>query len=206
NQWFCVVNKPCGMLSVPGKGTALSLQQWLQDKYGDEPFVKLVHRLDQDTSGLVIAALSPQSFKALQRLFSCRKVKKTYVADLEGDFESLDLPRQDRIELSLSPDWLDRPRQRIDMEGGKDAVTEYRFEKTSEGRSRVIFYPLTGRTHQLRVHSASSEGLGMPIVGDRLYGINTCSSLERLHLHAQKIEFTFPIDNQHYSFESPVPF
>ncbi|MDE6638543.1 MAG: RNA pseudouridine synthase [Muribaculaceae bacterium] len=206
NQWFCVVNKPCGMLSVPGRGAAISLQQWLQEKYGEEQFVKLVHRLDQDTSGLVVAALSPLSFKVLQGLFARRKVKKTYVADLEGDYESLGVPNHGRIELRLSPDWLDRPRQRIDIEGGKDAVTDYKFENVSEGRSRVIFHPLTGRTHQLRVHSASSECLGMPIVGDRLYGINTCSSLERLHLHAREIDFTFPIDNQHYRFESPVPF
>lgn len=219
NKWFCVVSKPSGMLSVPGKGEAFSVQQWLQKKYGDEQFVKVAHRLDQDTSGLLIAALSPLSFKLMQSLFASRKVKKTYVADLEGDYESKGVSRRGRISLPLSPDWLDRPRQRIDFVDGKEAVTDYEFTGVAEGCSRILFYPLTGRTHQLRVHSASLSGLGMPIVGDRLYGgkkIHTCVSVgnpgdaccrkERLHLHARKIEFIWPKDNRHYSFEIEAPF
>ncbi len=201
NQWFCVVNKPSGMLSVPGKGSAISVEEWLQEKYGEGQFVKMAHRLDQDTSGLVVAALSPLSFKVLQSLFARGRVKKTYIADLEGDYESLGLQPRGRIELPLSPDWLDRPRQRIDVEKGKEAVTDYEFIGVSGERSRIIFYPQTGRTHQLRVHAASSEGLGMPIVGDRLYGKSPCSSVERLHLHAYKIEFEFPIERKFYRFE-----
>ncbi len=206
NEWFCVVNKPSGMLSVPGKSRAMSVQEWLAERYGHDRFVKMVHRLDQDTSGLLIAALTPLSFKVLQALFARRRVTKTYVADLDGDFASRGLQRQGRIELPLSPDWLDRPRQRVDIENGKEAVTEYEFTGGAEGKSRVVFHPLTGRTHQLRVHSASGMGLGMPIVGDRLYGKNAPGSLTRLHLHAQKVEFKFPINGEYYSFESEVPF
>ncbi|MDE6085532.1 MAG: RluA family pseudouridine synthase, partial [Muribaculaceae bacterium] len=130
----------------------------------------------------------------------------TYAAVLDGDYRALGLPQQGHLELPLSPDWLDRPRQRIDLKEGKTAITDYNFTATEDGRSRVIFYPLTGRTHQLRVHAASAMGLGMPITGDRLYGKNSSHTTERLHLHAHHIEFTFPIDGQHYHFTSPIPF
>lgn len=206
NKCFCVVNKPSGMLSVPGKGSNVSLQQWLIDKYGDDRYVKVAHRLDQDTSGLIIATFGQQSFKVMQSLFATRRVKKTYVAELEGDYEPRGISRQGCIELPLSPDWLDRPRQRVDIEGGKNAVTDYEFTGIAEGRSRVKFRPYTGRTHQLRVHAASEKGLGMPIVGDRLYGSRVGRDSKRLLLHAEKIEFTFPVDGNHYIFESPAPF
>lgn len=204
NEWFCVIDKPAGMLSVPGKGNAVSVQQWLEARYGDAREVKLVHRLDQDTSGLLIAVFGARVYKELQSLFARRKVKKRYVAVLEGDFSAREVPQQGCIELPLSPDWLDRPRQRVDLECGKEAVTEYEFEGVSDGKSKVILYPHTGRTHQLRVHAAA--GLSMPIVGDRLYGRSTGFRSERLHLHANRIEFTFPLDGKDYSFESAVPF
>lgn len=214
NQWLCVVNKPGGMLSVPGKGEATSLQQWLGERYGPQCSVKMAHRLDQDTSGLMIATFGERPFKVMQSLFAWRKVKKTYVADLEGEWEARDIPRQGRIALPLSPDWLDRPRQRVDFDNGKEAITDYEFTGTSDGRSRVLLHPLTGRTHQLRVHAASVQGLGMPIAGDRIYGRNAPTSArsasachpKRLHLHAQRIEFTFPLDGRHYIFDSPPPF
>ncbi len=206
NRMFCVVEKPSGMLSVPGKGRSISVEQWLQKKYGPEQRVKVAHRLDQDTSGLLIATFGEENFKVMQSLFARRVVAKTYVADLEGDFESRGLPKSGQIDIPLSPDRLDRPRQRVNFENGKASRTEYKFVEAQNGRSRIIFHPLTGRTHQLRVHAASAEGLGMPIVGDRLYGRNTCDRTERLHLHAHKIEFTFPVDGRTYIFESPVPF
>lgn len=206
NDWLCVVEKPSGMLSVPGKGSEISLQQWITDKYGGDRDVKMAHRLDQDTSGLMVATFGQLPYKVMQSLFATRKVKKTYVADLEGDYESLGVPRTERIELPLAPDWEDRPRQRVDFESGKEAVTEYEFIEVSGNRSRIQFQPLTGRTHQLRVHAASEKGLGMPIVGDRLYGRDRGCLHERLHLHARKLEFTFPIDGKHYCFESPIPF
>ena len=206
NQWFCVVNKPSGMLSVPGKGEAVSVQQWLSDRYGPDKMVKMAHRLDQDTSGLLVATFGPLPFKVMQSLFATRKVKKMYEAELDGDYEANGLPRSGRIDLPLSPDWLDRPRQRVDFEEGKAAVTDYEFSGVTDGRSRVNFYPLTGRTHQLRVHAASEKGLGIPIAGDRLYGRNGGRGATRLHLHARKLEFIFPLDGEHYCFESAVPF
>lgn len=206
NEWFCIVDKPSGMLSVPGKGSAISLQQWLEKRYGVGRQVKMAHRLDQDTSGLIVATFGNASFKVMQSLFATRKVNKTYVADLDGSYTLKDIPRKGRINLPLSPDWLDRPRQRVDFEGGKEGITDYEFLEVSAGRSRIMFHPLTGRTHQLRVHSASEQGLGMPIAGDRLYGRNRSDRAERLHLHSYRFEFTFPTDGRHYCFESPVPF
>lgn len=206
NQWFCIVDKPGGMLSVPGKGASISVQQWLADKYGSDRLVRMAHRLDQDTSGLLVATFGSLPYKVMQSLFATRKVKKTYVAELEGDYRTRDIPEKGRIDLPISPDWLDRPRQRVDFDGGKDAVTDYEFVCVSESGSRIIFYPCTGRTHQLRIHAASEKGIGMPIAGDRLYGKNIGNSQKRLHLHARKLEFTFPIDGNHYCFESSVPF
>lgn len=208
NQWFCVVDKPAGMLSVPGKGSALSVQQWLEAKYGPERDVRVVHRLDQDTSGLLMAAFGPTAYRALQFLFSSRQVKKTYIADLEGDYQSWGIPQKGRIALPLSPDWLDRPRQRVDLDTGKNAVTDYEFLSVSDGHSRVMLHPLTGRTHQLRVHAASAAGLGMPILGDRLYGHgNDCPhNSRRLRLHAMTLEFTSPFDGRPCRFDSPLPF
>lgn len=206
NQWFCVVNKPSGMLSVPGKGTDISLQQWLIERYGADRDVRMAHRLDQDTSGVIIATFGKTSYKAMQALFARREVKKTYIADLDGDYRSKGISPVDRIELPLSPDWLDRPRQCVDIENGKPALTEYEFISVNNGFSRVVFTPQTGRTHQLRVHAASAMGLNTPIVGDRLYGQKACSADGRLHLHAFRIEFTFPLDGKLYAFETPVPF
>ena len=206
NRWFCVVDKPSGMLSVLGRSAAVSVQQWLSGRYGADRDVRMVHRLDQDTSGLLIAAFGQETYKILQSLFAMRKIRKTYVADLEGDYSARGMSRKGRIELPLAPDWLDRPRQRVALADGKEAVTDYEFTDVTEDRSRVLFYPHTGRTHQLRVHAASVRGLGMPIAGDRLYGDKSGRSVTRLHLHAHKIEFTFPLDGQDYSFESPVPF
>lgn len=205
NRWFCVVDKPAGMLSVPGKGAAISLQEWLEQRYGAAAQVRMAHRLDRDTSGLMVATFGADAYKEMQSLFATRRVSKTYVATLEGDFESLGIPRKGNVSLPLSPDWLDRPRQRVDPGNGKEALTDYEFTGVSGGRSRVLFHPRTGRTHQLRVHAASEAGLGMPIVGDPLYGRRGIVK-ERLHLHAAKLEFTFPLDGESYCFESPAPF
>ena len=206
-KWFCVVNKPSGMLSVPGKGNQRSVEEWLTETYGNDREVRMAHRLDQDTSGLIIATFGREAYKEMQRLFATRKVSKTYIADLSGDYIARSIAEKGRVTLPLSADWLDRPRQRVDFEEGKEAITEYEFTGVCEGRSRVIFRPLTGRTHQLRMHAASEHGLGMPIVGDRLYGsLSSIRSRTRLHLHAGKIEFTFPLDNRHYIFVTALPF
>lgn len=206
NDWFCVVDKPSGMLSVPGKGNADSVQQWLARRYGDGRKVRMAHRLDRDTSGLIVATFGDEALKMIQSLFATRKVRKTYEAVLEGDFKALDIDERGRITLPLSPDWLDRPRQRVDLDTGKDAETDYEFTETTEGHSRVVFHPHTGRTHQLRVHSASDMGLGMPIAGDRLYGKDGGKGSPRLLLHARSIDFIFPLDGRRYHFDSPTPF
>ncbi|MDE6341946.1 MAG: RluA family pseudouridine synthase [Muribaculaceae bacterium] len=204
NEWFCVIEKPSGMLSVPGKGSAVSAERWLQEIYGPDRDVRMAHRLDRDTSGLLVAAFGPIALKTLQSLFGRRSVHKTYVALLEGDYRARGIPEAGRIELPLSPDVLDRPRQRVDKTDGKEAATDYEFVGVESGRSRVTLHPLTGRTHQLRVHAASQAGLGMPIAGDPLYGLTPGDC--RLMLHAARLEFTFPIDGVHYAFDSPVPF
>lgn len=206
NEWFCVVNKPPGMLSAPGKGNEISVQQWLAEKYGNDRDVRVAHRLDQDTSGLLVATFGNKAYRTMQQLFATRKVRKRYVAVLEGNYESSGIARKGTISLPLSPDLLDRPRQRVDIENGKEAVTDYEFLEINDGRSRIAFYPHTGRTHQLRVHAASDSGLGMPIAGDPLYGLRGNGRNARMTLHAQKIEFTFPEDNRLYSFECPVTF
>lgn len=206
NRWFCVVNKPSGMLSVPGKGHSESVQEWLEERYGAERHVRPAHRLDQDTSGLLVATFGEKSYKIMQALFATHQIAKTYFADLEGDYEERGIPVRGSIILPLAPDWLDRPRQRVDFEGGKPAMTDYEFIGVSKGRSRIIFHPHTGRTHQLRIHAASDFGLGLPIVGDRLYGNGPVKPEERLRLHAGKLEFTFPGDGRSYSFNVPVPF
>lgn len=206
NQWFCVVSKPSGMLSVPGKCAADSVQSWLERKYGAEKQVKVAHRLDRDTSGLLIATFGLRSYRVMQLLFATRKVRKRYVAELEGDYRALGLPRQGEINLPLILDPHDRPRQRVCRRYGKEAVTDYEFISANGNRSRVIFHPHTGRTHQLRVHAASAEGLGMPIVGDPLYGKNRGPHTPGLLLHAERVEFFFPIDGQEYSFETEAPF
>lgn len=206
NRWFCILDKPSGMLSVPGKGETSSLQCWLEATFGADRKVRMAHRLDQDTSGLIMATFGDEAYKAMQALFATRRVAKTYAAVLSGDYRQKGLPEKGNVNLPLSPDWLDRPRQRVDRDFGKEAVTDYEFTDVSDGRSRVLFHPHTGRTHQLRVHAASAGGLGMPIVGDRLYGADRISANGRLLLHACKMEFTSPFDGRRYSFTSPVPF
>lgn len=206
NEWFCVVDKPSGMLSVPGRTGEESVEDWLRQYYGAGKWVKMVHRLDQDTSGLIIGAFTTEAHRELQYLFSTRRMHKTYIADLDGDYRKAGIPPQGRIDLAIAPDILDRPRQRVDPENGKTAVTEYEFIGYEDGRSRVRFSPLTGRTHQLRVHSASAAGLGMPIIGDRLYGHRDNGEGSRMHLHARTLEFTSPFDGTEHHFESAVPF
>lgn len=201
---FCIVEKPSGMLSVPGKGGQLSLQDWLRNELADYPGLKVAHRLDQDTSGLVMVALDEDAFSNLQRLFATRKIRKKYVADLEGDYREIKLAPSGVISLPLAPDIMDRPRQKIDFTEGKESITEYEFLEVNGNRSRIQFSPLTGRTHQLRVHSSSSLGLSLPIVGDRLYGKRSLD--DRLHLHASELSFISPFDGEHYHFKSDIPF
>lgn len=202
---FCVISKPSGMLSVPGKGKAVSAEQWVAAQPGIGNFVKAAHRLDRDTSGLLIIALSPESHKTLQSLFATGMVKKKYTSILEGDYMEKGLRKKGEIKLPLAPDLLDRPRQVVDYAKGKEAVTEYEFTGTANGVSMIDFYPLTGRTHQLRVHAASPHGLDMPVAGDPLYGSKRSCRFHRLMLHARRIEFRYPPEGETFCFEAPVP-
>jgi tRNA pseudouridine32 synthase/23S rRNA pseudouridine746 synthase len=186
-----VVNKPSGMLSVPGKTNRESVISLLQVhcQEGETPLV--VHRLDMDTSGLMLVAKHKTAHYHLQKQFRNREIEKTYVAMLDG--EPLPIGEEGRIELPLAPDLMHRPYQKVDKEHGKPAVTLYRVV----GEHLVELHPLTGRTHQLRVHCAHAEGLNRPIQGDNLYGLRA----DRLYLHAARIAFTHPTSGEEMVFE-----
>ena len=193
DDWLLVINKPAGMLSVPGKGNADSVYSLVKKLYPDTTGPVIVHRLDMATSGLLLIAKTKEVHQHLQAQFKNRTVKKRYVALLDGT------PAQDEGEISLPlcPDPLDRPRQVVHGEAGKPAVTRYKVLERKGNRTRVAFYPLTGRTHQLRVHAAHPLGLNCPIAGDELYG----RKAERLYLHAEYLEFIHPVSGRVMKFE-----
>ena len=199
-----VVDKPSGMLSVPGRIEDYSVETVMKQRY---PEAVIAHRLDMGTSGLLIVAKTMEAYHPLQEQFIKHQVKKKYVAKVE---DPSNLPclgeGSGTISLPLRPDPMNRPRQVVDMEHGKRAVTVYEFlplprEGSGEGRL-VALYPQTGRTHQLRIHCAHPDGLGRPIVGDELYGTKG----ERLMLHASEIWFRHPLTGQEMHLVSPVPF
>lgn len=195
-----IVNKPAGMLSVPGRTLAPSLLGWLQDHYGE---VHSCHRLDMDTSGIMVFARSLEDKTAMEAQFASREVHKTYRARLAASTErrnrrDLRKGAQGTITLPLMTDWYDRPRQMVDEDGGKLAITDYEvLEVLPDGEIEVLFRPRTGRTHQLRVHAAHAKGLGRPIKGDRLYGD---ASGDRLYLHAESISFRHPGSGEAVSY------
>jgi tRNA pseudouridine32 synthase/23S rRNA pseudouridine746 synthase len=190
-----VVNKPAGLLSVPGKQQTWSVQSWLQQRYAG---ALLVHRLDMATSGLLLAAKSARVHKKLQRQFIQRSVKKRYVAILTKPLSQQEMS----IYLPLRVDVDDRPRQLVCYDHGKVAETRVMLIKNNKGSSRVHFFPVTGRTHQLRVHAAHAQGLNAPIIGDRLYGTGG----ERLMLHAESLTFEHPYTGKILQLESKAPF
>ena len=198
DDYLLIVNKPAGMLSVPGKETADSVYSRIRHLYPDATGPLVVHRLDMATSGLLLIAKTKEVHQNLQAQFSNRSIKKRYTALLEGivsnEEGTIDLP------LCLNP--LDRPRQIVDKEHGKPAITRYRVLARTESQTLVAFYPLTGRTHQLRVHSAHSLGLHCPIKGDELYG----SKADRLYLHAESLEFTHPVSKEKVTIEVKADF
>ena len=197
DEHIVVVDKPSGVLSVPGIMGGTSVQQWLRDEYLHTNELFVAHRLDMATSGLLVAAKSMELYKELQRQFAGREVEKQYTAILEG------VPRQSEgvIELPLAADYENRPRQKVDYVAGKPAVTRYNVIDTLECDGRrcavVCFEPITGRTHQLRVHAAHKDGLDCPIVGDALYG----TAGERLMLHASRITFVHPVIKEQLMLE-----
>ena len=184
DERMVVVSKPAGMLSVPAKDTTLpNIEHWLKQRYPDcrLPFM-LVHRLDQATSGLLLAAKDAQTHKELQLAFEQKKIRKRYVALLEGSLPS----DCGVISLPICPNPDDRPRQTVDWQFGKEAVTRYNVIGRNEKITLVEFFPVTGRTHQLRLHAASPFGLDHPIVGDVLYFAKPAT---RLMLHAERVRF-----------------
>lgn len=189
-----VVDKPSGMLSVPGRTKAGSLLEWLQARYGE---VYSCHRLDMDTSGVMVYARSMEAKVDIEAQFARREVKKTYRARLVagGPWNHSD---KGTIVLPLSLDYYDRPRQMVDRDNGKPAVTRYEvIRKFPDGEIDIRFTPLTGRSHQIRVHAAHSEGLGRPIKGDKLYGAPDSG---RLFLFAESICFRHPATGEMTSF------
>lgn len=202
DEWLVAVNKPSGVLSVPGIVGGTSVQQWLREEYLHCNELFVVHRLDMATSGVLLAAKSMEVYKEMQRQFASREVRKEYMALLDG----VPLADEGIIELPLSADYENRPRQKVDHDGGKEAVTRYRVLDTLERDGRqcalVRFEPLTGRTHQLRVHAAHKCGLDTPIVGDGLYG----NVATRLMLHAASLEFVHPLSGVRTKIDAKVPF
>ena len=190
-----VVNKPSGMLSMPGRQTTYSVATWAQERW---PGSMVAHRLDMSTSGIILVAKTEEAYHALQEQFTERVVKKKYLAIVEGK------PQEEHgvINLPLSSDPLNRPCQVVDHEHGKQAITEYRVLATAQGYTLLALWPHTGRTHQLRMHCAHHEGLDCPILGDELYG----RKAERLYLQAQAITFVHPSTNKRMHFELPYPF
>lgn len=198
-----LVDKPSGMLAIPGTGRRTSVLDVLRRHYPEARRLMMVHRLDMDTSGLLLAAKDESAYTALQRQFATREVSKHYAAvvcPLPG--HGLHVGQEGTISLPLSADETHRPRQRVDFEHGKEAITDYAVvAQVGEGAFRVTLTPHTGRTHQLRVHCASLLGLGAPIKGDRLYG----SPADRLYLHAESLAFTHPVTGERLCFHSRVP-
>ena len=198
DRWLTVINKPSGMLTVPGKLLEDSLLTRYQDTYPEANGPIVVHRLDQETSGLVIFAKDKNTHKALQQQFERHTIKKCYIALLDGIVEQ----EEGIIDLPIRPDVDDRPRQRVDHEHSKPAVTRYRVVERTNGVTRIAFEPLTGRTHQLRVHASHPMGLNCPIVGDRLYG----NASSRLMLHAWSITFIHPATGHPITLDCPAGF
>ena len=182
---IAAVYKPAGMLSVPGKADDYSVDTWAKERWQDS---MLPHRLDLLTSGIMLVAKTTEAYHHLQDQFAARTVKKKYLAVVEGRVKN----EHGIIDLPLNSDPLNRPRQIVDLENGKRAITEYRLQDTAEWEGKAVtllaLYPHTGRTHQLRMHCAHQLGLGCPIVGDELYG----HKADRLYLQAESIAFVHP--------------
>ncbi len=193
-----VVDKPAGLLSVPGKGPELAdcLIERLKQAF---PQVLLVHRLDRDTSGVMVFALTPHAQRHIGQQFEYRRTKKTYLARVAGKLE----PKTGHIDLPLIVDWPNRPKQMVCHETGKPAQTDWRVIKSSDEESRVHLMPLTGRSHQLRVHMLAQ---GHPILGDPFYAPETAANYPRMMLHAEELRLRHPDGGLGLKFRAPAPF
>ena len=198
DEYLAVVNKPAGMLSVPGKRLKASVYSIVKEWYPAATGPLMVHRLDRATSGLMLIAKNKDVHEHLQRQFLTKDIQKRYIAVLQGELKS----DTGEVQLPLRVDLDDRPRQLVCYQHGKSAITQYKVIERFNGRTKIYFYPITGRTHQLRVHAAHKDGLNCPIVGDELYG----QISSRLHLHAERLRFLHPFFGDSYEFQTDPEF
>nr|WP_258406683.1 pseudouridine synthase [Shewanella alkalitolerans] len=198
DEAIAVVNKPAEFLSVPGKHVTDSVYSRMRQAFPKATGPLIVHRLDMSTSGLMVIALSSEANTALVQQFIGRTVEKRYLARVAGEVQG----EEGEIRLPLRVDLDDRPRQLVCFEHGKHAHTYWQVKSRAEGTTLLSLFPKTGRTHQLRVHCAHQDGLGMPIIGDDLYG----AKANRLHLHAQYLAFNHPISGERISFSCDPDF
>ncbi|MFT6198134.1 MAG: tRNA pseudouridine32 synthase/23S rRNA pseudouridine746 synthase [Nonlabens sp.] len=198
DDYLMAVNKPEEFLSVRGKTIEDSVESRMKKRFPDATGPLIVHRLDMSTSGILVLTKSLEVHKRLQDQFEKRTVKKRYVALLDGIVQD----NSGFIDLSLRVDLDNRPFQMVDPVYGKNARTRYEVLERKDGKTRIYFFPITGRTHQLRVHAAHPLGLNCPIMGDDLYGFKK----DRLYLHAEQLEFIHPITLQPVILKVPAPF
>ena len=193
-----IVDKPAGLLSVPGRGEHLRdcLLSRVQEAF---PTALLVHRLDRDTSGIMVFAQTAHAQRNLSMQFEERKVKKTYVARVYGRLE----PKTGEVDLPLIVDWPNRPLQKVCHETGKPSLTLWRVQRYDEGETRVRLMPQTGRSHQLRVHMLA---LGHTILGDPLYASGPAAAFPRLMLHSEELRLSQPENGASIKFRAVVPF
>lgn len=193
-----VADKPAGLLSVPGRGPerADCLIERLRAAF---PSVLLVHRLDLDTSGVIVFALTPQAQAHLGQQFENRRTQKRYVALVSGHPDE----KRGQVDLPLIVDWPNRPRQMVCHNTGRPAQTDWRVLRLEGANARMRLVPVTGRSHQLRVHM---QALGHPILGDTLYADGAARDWPRLMLHAEELRLTHPMTGQPQTFRAPVPF
>lgn len=202
DEHLIAVAKPSGLLTAPGAEGAYSLQDWVQEHAANGQEALPAHRLDMDTSGIILFGKTREAYLALQALFREGKVQKRYEAVVSPADE---LPEATTIRLPLIRDPFDRPRQRVDYQHGKPATTEVRIrENRTDGSCLLDLYPQTGRTHQLRIHCAHPDGLNAPILGDRLYGDSRTAP--RLMLHAAELRLTHPMTGEELHLISPSGF
>lgn len=197
-----VCNKPSGLLTVPGKDPSLAdcLEARVQARHPERPATKVVHRLDKDTSGLIVLAYDKAALGALGSQFEHRQVEKYYVARVWGQVEG----EAGLIDLPLATDWENKPRQRVDTDRGRSSQTRWEVLERESDATRLKLIPLTGRTHQLRVHLLA---IGHPILGDTFYAPpQAVAAADRLQLHAEMLGFSHPSDGQWREFVAPAPF
>ena len=199
DEHLLVLNKPSGLLTVPGKALEHkdSLELRVQRVY---PTAKIVHRLDMATSGLLVMALDKDTHRQLSKQFELRQTRKTYIARVYGEVSG----ERGSVDLPLICDWPNRPKQMVCQQRGKPSLTHWRVLERNDNSTRMELTPVTGRSHQLRVHMLS---LGHPILGDRLYAHSDALAMaQRLQLHAQTLGFTHPVTELPLELSAPVPF